>query len=335
MTLAWLAMAGWADNDKCIIRGTISNTPTDSLLMLRISADFNKQEKEDTIATNNGTFSYIINSSTCRTVYVMAKPKQGERIRGYIRLITLPGEEIVINGTIDSYELSGGAFYNELNKVIKETSQLGNAQKNEWYASFIDQHPRSQVAGYLLGLIYNNDMKQRYQLLATDVREGPLKPFIDSRIAYTEKQAAIKANRQNIEKGKKASDFTLKTPDNTSLSLADFRGKYVVLDFWGSWCGWCVKGFPDMKKYYAKYADKMEIIGVDCNDTEQKWLAAIERHQLPWKHVYVPRNNHSVVEAYAVEVFPTKIVISPEGYIVRIFAGETPTFYQFLDELLR
>ena len=61
----------------------------------------------------------------------------------------------------------------------------------------------------------------------------------------------VKVASQSIAEGQMAPDFTLKDLQGNDLSLSSLRGKYVVLDFWGSWCGWCIKGIPDMKKYYA------------------------------------------------------------------------------------
>lgn len=320
--------------DVCVIQGQIDNTPTDTLLFLRISDDFTKQEREDTVATIHGRFQYVLNSSTCRTVYIMAKPHTGERIVGYIRLITIPGSEINITGTINNPRLSGSEFYDTLDSLMHHCSSMSPTERNAYYADYINSHLSSQVSGYLLGLIYDEKMQQSYQNLADEVRNGVLQPFIDSRIAYVQRQAAIKTNRQNISDGKIAPDFTLKGLDGSDVSFSDFRGKYLVLDFWGSWCGWCVKGFPEMKRYYAKYANKLEIIGVDCNDTDEKWKAAVEKHQLPWKHVFVPRSDRQVIESFAVDTFPTKIVISPDGRIVKVFAGETKDFYQFLDEIM-
>ena len=79
-----------------------------------------------------------------------------------------------------------------------------------------------------------------------------------------------------------APDFELPNLQGATTKLSSLRGKYVVIDFWGSWCIWCIRGIPQMKTYYAKYKDKMEILGVDCRDTEDKWKAAVEEHQLPW-----------------------------------------------------
>lgn len=128
-----------------------------------------------------------------------------------------------------------------------------------------------------------------------------------------------------------APDFTLKDINGKDLALSSFRGKYVLLDFWGSWCGWCIKGMPKMKEYYEKYAGKFEILGVDCNDTDAKWKAAVQKNQLPWLHVYNPRNS-KVLADYGVTGFPTKVLVGPDGKIVKTVVGEDPAFYTFLDE---
>lgn len=152
--------------------------------------------------------------------------------------------------------------------------------------------------------------------------------------AGIEPQNTRQADNKNVEDGKLAPDFTLKSIDGTDLSLSSLRGKYLILDFWGSWCIWCIKGFPEMKKYYEKYADRMEILGVDCGDTEEKWKAAVQKHELKWKQVYNPRDSKLIAQ-YAISGFPTKIVIDPEGKIIKTIVGEDPAFYEFLDELFK
>jgi hypothetical protein len=89
-----------------------------------------------------------------------------------------------------------------------------------------------------------------------------------------------------------------------------------------------------MKKYYEKYKDRMEILGVDCNDTEEKWKAAVEKHELPWLHV---RNTDEtdITVKYGIQGYPTKIVIDPEGKVAKIVVGEDPAFYKYLDELFK
>ena len=131
-----------------------------------------------------------------------------------------------------------------------------------------------------------------------------------------------------------APDFTLNDLSGKPLTLSSLRGKYVILDFWGSWCGWCIKGFPQMKEYYQKYAGKFEILGIDCNDPEVKWKAAVEKYELPWLHVYCPRDSN-VLDLYEIQGFPTKIIVGPDGKIVKTIIGEDPAFYTFLDKLFK
>ena len=87
-----------------------------------------------------------------------------------------------------------------------------------------------------------------------------------------------------------------------------------------------------MKEYYEKYKGKFEIIGVDCRDTQQKWKDAVAKYALPWLHVFNP-DDSSVTTNYGVQGYPTTVVISPDGKIVKTFTGEDPAFYQLLDKL--
>ena len=133
-----------------------------------------------------------------------------------------------------------------------------------------------------------------------------------------------------------APDFELPNLQGATTKLSSLRGKYVVIDFWGSWCIWCIKGFPELKSYYTKYKDKMEILGVDCHDTEDKWSAAVYEHQLPWLQVYCDDANLRKLGAkYGVQGFPTKVLVDPNGKIVKTSVGEDPTFYTFLDGLFK
>ena len=75
-----------------------------------------------------------------------------------------------------------------------------------------------------------------------------------------------------------------------------------------------------------------EILGIDCNDPEEKWKAAVEKYELPWLHVYNTRDS-KVLEQYEIEGFPTKVIVGPDGKIVKTIIGEDPVFYTILDEL--
>ena len=147
---------------------------------------------------------------------------------------------------------------------------------------------------------------------------------------------AVKTEVQQMEdvQADLAPDFELPDLQGNPLKLSSLRGKYVVLDFWGSWCIWCIRGIPGMKEAYSKYKDQMEILGVDCQDTEEKWKAAVEEHQLPWLQVRCPEDYlQTLGQQYRIQGFPTKVIIDPEGRLVKVVVGEDPAFYTFLDQL--
>ena len=131
-----------------------------------------------------------------------------------------------------------------------------------------------------------------------------------------------------------APDITLKDLGGKTISLHSLRGKPVVLDFWGSWCVWCIRGFPKMKEYYQKYSGKFEILGIDCNDSDEAWRKAVKENALPWLQVYCPEGS-TVFDDYDIQGFPTKIVLDAQGRVLKTFLGEDPAFYQYLDELFK
>ncbi len=140
--------------------------------------------------------------------------------------------------------------------------------------------------------------------------------------------------KQTATKEVIAPEIALPSLGGDTLTLSSLRGKYVVVDFWGKWCYWCMKGMPDMKKYYEKYKGKLEILGVNYGDTHAVWKQTVEEQKLPWKHVKMGKADQKLLTDYAVQGFPTKIIISPQGKIIRTIVGEDPEFYTLLDQLL-
>lgn len=140
---------------------------------------------------------------------------------------------------------------------------------------------------------------------------------------------------QNDDKQNMAPDFTLEDINGKNFSFSSLRGKIVVVDFWGSWCGWCIKGMPEMKKYYDKYRGQLEIVGVDCGDTQEKWKAAVKDLGLPWIHVYNPKGLGDITPKYDIQGFPTKIIVGKKGEVLKVVIGEDPEFYSSLDEIMK
>ncbi len=197
---------------------------------------------------------------------------------------------------------------------------------------YVVAHPGQEASVGLLNIIEPEQMEDVVAGLDPKVANGKMKPVIDALRKRAENQRIRAAAEESVKEGAEAPDFTLPDINGNSFTLSDMRGKWVVLDFWGSWCGWCIKGIPDMKKYYEKYAGKFEIVGIDCRDTQEKWKAAVEKYELPWLHVY-NADADGTPDKYAVPGYPTKIIIDPDGNINKIIVGESEEFYKYLDTL--
>lgn len=128
----------------------------------------------------------------------------------------------------------------------------------------------------------------------------------------------VQYGAQLLKTGSVAPEFRLKGPDGKELALSDFRGKYVVLDFWASWCGDCRRDIPNIKAMYENYSKKgVEFVGVSFDDNAERWQNAIKEFGLKYHQVSELKKwkTTDIYAAYGIKWIPTIYIIGPDGKV--------------------
>ncbi len=129
------------------------------------------------------------------------------------------------------------------------------------------------------------------------------------------------------ENGERAPQFQAELMDGTSFALSDLEGKYVLIDFWGSWCPPCRKENPSLKKLHEKFsraslegAEGLEIVSIGVENNEKRWKQAISKDGLNWKYhiAQLERFKSPIVSQYGVKEIPTKYLLNPKGEIIGV-----------------
>lgn len=216
----------------------------------------------------------------------------------------------------------------------KEEMQALIDDYNNSLKDYIKENPTNPNSVYALMQLDGEDFLELYPLISEGAKTSILTPVMENQKLQIEKSIEKERRQQEMAKGDvTAPDFSLLDLQGNQVSLSQFRGKWVILDFWGGWCIWCIKGFPELKEAYAKYKDVLEIVGVDCNESEEAWRKAVAKYELPWVNVYNPKTS-TLLDEYGVQGFPTKAIIDPEGKIRNITTGHNPEFFTTLSELI-
>lgn len=209
------------------------------------------------------------------------------------------------------------------------------AQYEKVFLDYATANPDTEATPYALMHIEDGRFLPLYEALGPVARASILMPVVDAMLPSVKARHEKELVQQRLMSGEvEAPAFTLRNLDGKEVSLSDFRGKWVVLDFWGSWCIWCIKGFPQLKEAYKEYDGKLEVIGIDCRETEEAWRRGVEKYALPWVNLYNPESETGIDKLYGVQGFPTKAIIDPEGKIRAIVTGENPRFFDTLRSLI-
>lgn len=195
------------------------------------------------------------------------------------------------------------AKYNELTSIL-----------NDSILSFIFQYPNSYFS--LLGLnslareLPTSEIAELFSRLSDSLKESP-----------SGQPLALRVEKYHLTRiGAPAPEFAQADTEGNLVKLSDFRGKYVLIDFWASWCGPCRKENPNIVEAFNKYGGhRFTVLGIslDLPGKRSAWLKAIEKDNLAWTNLSDLQGwKNEVAILYGVKVVPQNFLIDPQGIIV-------------------
>lgn len=197
-----------------------------------------------------------------------------------------------------------------LRNLYEETDRLKKKEVRE----FIKQHTDQEVAVFIASRQLSHGLGHEELSEIFSIFDESL----EGTSYYDDMAASVKALKR-VAVGQPAIDFTLQTPSKESLSLSDFKGQYVLISFWASWCPYCREENPSLVKVYNTFHNQnFEILGVSLDRNEQAWRRGIKEDGLLWPQVSDLQGWRSgPAEEYAVRSIPQNVLINPEGIIIK------------------
>lgn len=273
----------------------------------------NGDQEFDLIAENGNDIDFKTDLADPGHSYSISGSAESAKIKEYNRIsnIYTAKNTIIANEYQDAATAKGTNQDSVIKKYLPQFEQNMAALSNE-ILKFVNANKNS-LAGFYAAMSLDQ-LKYEKQLVdyADEIKgKFPGNPAVQQFLKHMELVKPVSVGHQ-------APDFSLPGIDGKPVKLADYKGKYVMLDFWASWCAPCRKENPNVVKLYRQYHSKgLNIVGISLDEDKNAWQKAISDDHLTWAHGSELKNfNGPTVQHYQVQAIPSNFILDPSGKII-------------------
>lgn len=287
-------------NNKFSFKGQLTENPSNAVLYTAKYVNyvfFWLENKVISMAVKNGEFKK-------GSIKGSATEDENNQLSSKIQPLREKEEELI-------KAVKGLSDQEEINRKRKQIDSLEAAEATV-YKEYVKTHPNSIVSANLLNIYCATWGKpttnELYQGLSATMKQSKFGQQIADFIKYN----------QAIKVGSRFVDFEQLNGKGQKVKLSQVKGKYVLLEFWGSWCGPCREENPNLVKTYNAYKGKgFEILGVAADNNKEQWLKAIKDDGLPWENVSDLKGDKNIAALiYGINAYPTNFLIDEKGIII-------------------
>ncbi|MGL4331287.1 MAG: TlpA family protein disulfide reductase [Bacteroidales bacterium] len=243
----------------------------------------------------------------------MVNPGPSNELMNLINFFNYRAYQQMIASGREMYEASK-TNSEEWKKYAADGYTRGYAVSDAYTQFLAENYANRNSAVALLGSLKSKP-ELHDQLLAAIEKNNPNYAPV---VKYKKERAEAAAAAAKLEPGKVAPAFSFPTPDGKKkLGPKDFKGKYLLIDFWASWCGPCRKAIPHLKDVYEKYGNKgLEIFSVSVDKDDKAWKKAMAEENMPWPQVCAPNSGKEIMEEYQFRGIPHLVLLDKNGKII-------------------